>query len=122
MAHLIHFPARVDDRGTLTVAEQDLPFAPARLFWITGADGQLRGGHRHKRTQMVLVAVHGEIQVDIQSPGDKSRQVLREPTSGLYLAPEDWHTLRFGPGAALLVIASLGYDPDDYIREPYEPA
>ena len=36
-----------DDRGSLTVLDNVLPFPIARSYWIYGADGQTRGGHRH---------------------------------------------------------------------------
>jgi hypothetical protein len=120
MPKLIELPHRADSRGVLTIAEEVLPFTPARVFWITGADGQTRGGHRHVRTEMVLVALQGEVTINVQTPSEHRSIPLASPTVGLHLFPEDWHTMTFGPSSILLVIASHGYDPIDYITEPYE--
>jgi hypothetical protein len=121
MSGLIEFPHRVDARGVLTIAEEMLPFPPVRIFWITGADGQIRGGHRHARTEMILVALQGEVTVDVHTPTGHRSIPLVSPTVGLHLVPEDWHTMTFGRSSILLVIASHGYDPADYITEPYDP-
>jgi hypothetical protein len=118
MAHLIECRTYRDPRGMLTVVEDELPFAPARLFWITGADGHVRGGHGHKKTQMVLFAVAGTVKVNIRTGGDKRSFLLDRPDIGLYLAPEDWHTMEFAEGGVLFVAASLRFDPQDYIHMP----
>ncbi len=110
-------PCHADERGALTVAEDALPFRPVRVFWITGADGQTRGGHRHRRTELVLVAVAGRVVINVETPSSSGTFVLDAPHRALYLAPEDWHTMEFGKSAVLLVIASLGYDRQDYITE-----
>lgn len=119
MARLLNLPSHADARGRLTVAEPPLPFAPKRVFWITGAGGQQRGGHRHKLTEMLLVAVQGTIVVAVQSPHERREYPLTSPDQALYLAPEDWHALHFSDTGVLLVIASLPYDATDYILEPY---
>ena len=92
-------PDAPDDRGVLTVAEKELPFVPVRAFWITDADGQTRGGHGHKRTHMVLVAIAGSIRVSVHSAWAAEFQ-LQSPGEGLHLEPEDWHVLDYSPGAA----------------------
>ena len=68
---------------------------------------------------MLLAVLHGRVDIEVQSPTSSAHFVLASPDIGLHLAPEDWHRMRFGRAAVLLVIASLGYDPDDYITEPY---
>jgi hypothetical protein len=117
MARILTFENHADSRGLLTVAEKELPFVPVRAFWITGADGQDRGGHGHKVTHLVLVAIAGSITVSVTSKKG-GRFQLDTPTEGLHLEPEDWHTMEFGPGSALLALASHGYDANDYILTP----
>jgi hypothetical protein len=118
MAHLIECRTYRDARGMLTVVEDELPFVPARLFWITGADGHVRGGHGHKQSRMVLFAVAGKVRVDVRSALGASSFQLDRPDVGLYLAPEDWHTMTFADGGVLLVAASMRFDPQDHVLEP----
>ena len=54
---VLDLPTFSDPRGALTVLDQALPFAPVRTYWIFGADGQTRGGHRHKLSRQALVAM-----------------------------------------------------------------
>ena len=119
MARLIQFKSIADSRGLLTVAEKELPFMPVRAFWITGADGQSRGGHGHKVTRLVLVAITGKVTVQVRSR-QGGRFELNRPDHGLLLEPADWHSFVCEAGAALLALASHGYDADDYVLTPTE--
>lgn len=108
-----------DERGTLTVLQDVLPFEVRRMFWITGADGQTRGGHRHHVTRQALVALAGRVEVYMNNGHKESCIVLDTPSQCLLVEPDDWHTMTFGPGAVLLVLASHAYNPADYIDQPY---
>lgn len=112
-------PGHRDSRGQLVVLEQALPFVPCRVFWITGSDGQLRGGHRHHRTRQALVAVAGRVVVAMHDGRHRDSITLEAPNRCLLVEPDDWHTMAFGPGAILLVFASTPYDRNDYIDEDY---
>ncbi len=116
---LLKLPNFSDARGNLTVIENELPFTIARTFWISGADGKTRGGHRHHRTRQALVALAGEVSVFLDDGKRQTTVCLDHPSLCLVVEPEDWHTMAFEQGAVLLVFASLPYDPADYITEPY---
>ena len=51
----------------------------------------------------------------------KHRQDITLCTPGqcLLVEPEDWHTMSFGLGAVLLVMASHLFDKNEYIDEVY---
>jgi mannose-6-phosphate isomerase-like protein (cupin superfamily) len=115
----IELPYFEDARGALTVMQEVLPFAVRRVFWITGADGSVRGGHRHGRTRQFLVALHGRVVVHMDNGVVKDDVVLDRPNIGLLVEPRDWHTMKFEQGGVLLVFASEPYDRNDYIDEPY---
>lgn len=108
-----------DARGTLTVLQDVLPFEMRRIFWISGADGQTRGAHRHRATRMAMIAVAGTVRVCIDDGTQVRTVMLDDPARCLLVEPEDWHTMHFERGAVLLVVASHPYDPADYIHEPY---
>ena len=65
MSHftILNLPTFTDPRGALTVLEGALPFSVARTYWIYGADGQTRGGHRHRHTRQALIAVNGAVSI-----------------------------------------------------------
>ncbi len=121
MSHfqLIKLPTFTDSRGALTVMEGALPFPVVRSYWIYGADGQTRGGHRHRHTQQALVAVAGSVTIYMNDGQHAENIRLESPGDCLLVQPKDWHTMTFGPGSVLLVMSSHSYDRREYIDEPY---
>lgn len=122
MAHfpVLTLPTFTDPRGSLTVLEHALPFAVVRTYWIYGADGQTRGGHRHRHTRQALLAIKGEISIFMNDGITQETVVLNHPDQCLLVEPKDWHTMTFGPDAILLVMSSHSYDRSEYIDTPYE--
>ena len=116
---IIQLRQHEDPRGRLTVVEDELPFQSERTFWITEADGQVRGGHRHQRTRQGLVALLGKVTVFLDNGQRQVNVSLDNPSKCLIVEPSDWHTMTFEQGAILLVFASQPYDPADYINERY---
>ncbi len=115
---IIEIPTFEDDRGFLTVMEDILPFDIKRVYWIYGADQQLRGGHRHKITKQALVAVAGTVDLKINDGEKESLYILDNPSKCIIVEPEDWHTMFFKKNSVLLVFASHLYDKKDYIETP----
>ena len=119
MAELLKLPSFYDERGGLTVLEKTLPFDIKRVYWIYGADGCERGGHRHHLTKQAAVCVHGRCEVLIKNQGSISTHILDAPNICMILAPEDWHVLKnITHEAVIMVFASKAYDPQDYIVTP----
>lgn len=124
MAHftILNLPTFADRRGELTVLEGALPFPVVRTYWITGADGQTRGGHRHSYTRQALVAVSGTVSIYMNDGISADTIELTHPGQCLLVEPKDWHTMQFGTGSVLLVMSSHSYDRNEYIDTPYEGA
>lgn len=122
MSHFaqLMLPTFTDPRGSLTVLDGSLPFTPLRTYWIYGADGQTRGGHRHKHTRQALLAINGTITIYMNDGVTVEHVVLDQPGKCLLVEPKDWHTMHFGPGSVLMVMASHPYDRSEYIDTPYE--
>lgn len=119
MSELIILPTYSDNRGHLTVLENILPFQIKRLYWIYGAQGNSRGGHRHKLTEQAVICMHGSVEINIHRYQEKQCIKLESPTQCLLLPPEDWHTLdSFSADSVVLVLASHEYDAQDYISTP----
>ncbi|KAA9332256.1 WxcM-like domain-containing protein [Hymenobacter busanensis] len=121
LPHLIEFPRHgAESTGYISVCEQQqhVPFAVQRVFWTYDTPEHVaRGRHAHFHTQQVLVAVAGTIVVTTELP-DGQIEVFRldSPQVGVYIPPNAWHTMLYTPGAVQLVLASLPYDEQDYIR------
>ena len=122
MSHfnVLDLPTFADARGVLSVLDGALPFSIVRTYWIYGADGQLRGGHRHRSTRQALVSIHGSVTVYMNDGEAQEHVMLDSPARCLLVEPKDWHTMHFGPGAVLLVMASQPYDRAEYIDAPYD--
>jgi hypothetical protein len=117
---VLNLPTFSEQRGALTVLEGALPFAAVRTYWIYGADGQTRGGHRHTYTRQALVALSGSVAIFMNDGVTADTVELNHPSQCLLVEPKDWHTMTFGPGSVLLVMSSHPYDRSEYIDTPYE--
>lgn len=122
MSHfaIVNLPTFADARGSLTVLERALPFEVVRTYWIYGANGHKRGGHRHTYTRQALVAVSGQVEMYMNDGVTEETILLTQPSQCLLVEPKDWHTMRFFDGAVLLVMSSHPYDRNEYIDSPYE--
>jgi UDP-2-acetamido-3-amino-2,3-dideoxy-glucuronate N-acetyltransferase len=110
-----------DLRGDLSAGEfeQDIPFAVRRYFAVHNVPNEkVRGQHAHKKCHQFLVCVSGRCTVVADDGLARQDFLLDHPAVGLYLPPMTWGTqFRYSADAVLLVFASHGYDPDDYIRD-----
>ncbi len=116
----LDLPTFGDSRGALTVLDGALPFPIVRIYWIYGADGQVRGGHRHHKTRQALIAITGKVTVYMNDGVICDNVILDTPSRCLLVEPKDWHTMTFDQNSVLLVIASHSYDRSDYIDTPYD--
>ncbi len=113
-------PSVEDMRGMLTFGEvpTHLPFEVKRMFMVYGVPSkEIRGEHAHHELHQFLICVHGSCSV-IADDGRTRRQFLLDsPSKGLHLPPRIWSVqYKHSSDAALLVLASAGYDARDYIR------
>jgi hypothetical protein len=107
--------------GYLSVAqyEEHLPFDIKRVFWNYGVpDGVERGNHAYLRTRQVLIALHGRVEVSLESKGGEMASfILQHPAEGLYVPPHYWRRTRFFDGGILAVFSSHVFDPADNLRD-----
>lgn len=106
--------------GYLAVAQiqQDIPFVVKRLFWTYFTpQSVIRGRHAHHATSMVLIAVHGRIEVRTEMlSGQKNSFLLDRPDVGVWMRPLTWHTMQYSHDAVQLVLTDTEYVATDYIR------
>ena len=118
---MIDLPKIIDPRGNLTVAEQlsQVPFEVARVYWTYDVpSGESRGGHAHRQCEEMIVAVSGSFDVTLDNGSECRTFHLNHPYQALYVGTGIWRTLDdFSSGAVCLVLASLPFEEEDYIRE-----
>ena len=109
-----------DRKGNISVVEnnKDIPFEVHRTYYLYDVPGgESRGAHAHKELSQLIVAASGSFTVTLDDGNVKRTFLLNRPYQGLYVVPGIWRTLDdFSSGSVCLVLASHGYDENDYIR------
>lgn len=118
---IVKFPKVHNRAGNITAIENQLnaPFDIKRVYYLYDVPGgEDRGGHAHKELQQFIVAVSGAFDVLLDDGINKKIVHLDRPDFGLHIIPGIWRELlNFSSGAICLVLASHGYDEQDYLRE-----
>jgi hypothetical protein len=120
-AAIIQFPRVLDSRGNLTFieAEKHIPFKIARVYWIYDVPGgESRGSHAYRKLQEVIIALSGSFEVYLDDGVAQKQVTLNRTYYGLYVPNMLWRRLQnFSTNSVALVLASLPYSVDDYIRD-----
>ncbi|MCI9607834.1 MAG: WxcM-like domain-containing protein [Muribaculaceae bacterium] len=108
-------------KGNISVVEnrKTVPFDVKRVYYLYDVPGgESRGGHAHKALSQLIVAASGSFTVTLDDGSVRRTFTLNRPYQGLYIVPGIWRTLEdFSSGAVCMVLASEGYDEEDYIRD-----
>jgi hypothetical protein len=120
-AAIIQFPKILDDRGNLTFveAERHVPFGIPRVYWIYDVPGgESVGSHAYRELQEVIIALSGSFEVFLDDGMAQKTVTLNRAYYGLYIPNMLWRRMQhFSTNAVALVLASLPYDPKDYLRD-----
>jgi len=118
---IIQLPKILDDRGNLTVVEalRHVPFRVARAYWIYDVPGgESRGSHAYRELQEVIIALSGSFEVFLDDGLAQKTITLSRAYYGLYVPNMIWRRMQhFSTNSVALVLASLPYSPQDYIRD-----
>ena len=118
---IIELPRIENPAGNITPVHGSLniPFDIARVYYLYDIPGGItRGGHAHKKLQQLIVSASGSFDVMLDDGINKKTVTLNRPYYGLYLPQMIWRELQnFSSGGICLVLASLSYDEQDYIRD-----
>lgn len=118
---LTEFKDFTDKYGHLTPleAEEDIPFAISRVYYISKVEPDIRRGfHSHVDLEQMLICVSGSVKILVKTPYEEEIITLDKQTTGLYIGPMIWREMYdFSEHAVLLVLASKHYDVKDYIRD-----
>lgn len=118
---IIQLPKISDPRGNLSVIEElkDIPFKIERTYWIYDVPGgEKRGGHAYKENQEFIVALSGSFDVVLDDGKEKKIFSLNRSYNGLYVPKGMWREMEnFSTNSLALVLSSIKYDQEDYIRD-----
>jgi dTDP-4-dehydrorhamnose 3,5-epimerase-like enzyme len=118
---IIELPKITDARGNLTFVEANrhIPFEIKRIYYLYDVPGgESRAGHAHKRLQQFMIAANGSFDVTVDDGHTKKVFHLNRSYYGLYIPQMVWRDLNnFSSGSVCLVLASMYFDEDDYIRD-----
>jgi oxalate decarboxylase/phosphoglucose isomerase-like protein (cupin superfamily) len=118
---IIELPQIENRAGNITpiVSYSEIPFSINRVYYLYDVpSGETRGGHAHKELQQLIIAASGSFDVVLDDGKIKRTISLNRPNFGLYVKSGIWRELlNFSSGSVLLVLASLKYTEDDYIRK-----
>lgn len=118
---IISLPKIQDPRGNLSFIEtgRSLPFVIQRAYWIYDVPGgEIRGGHAYRELQEFFIALSGSFDVVLDDGKGQKTVSLNRSYFGLYVPSMIWrHLENFATNSVCLIIASLPYSKEDYIRD-----
>jgi dTDP-4-dehydrorhamnose 3,5-epimerase-like enzyme len=117
----INLPKITDARGNISFIEGNnhIPFEIKRVFYLYDVpSGATRGGHAHKRSEQLIIALSGSFEVLLDDAYTKKSFFLNRPHYGLYIPPGIWRELEnFSSNSVALTLTSTLFEEDDYIRD-----
>ena len=119
--HIIDLPKILDQRGNLSFVEANnhIPFSIKRTYWIYDVPGgEIRGSHAFKENQELIIALSGSFDVVLHDGLKESRFHLNRSYYGLYVPSMIWRSMEnFSTNSLAVILASIPYAADDYIRD-----
>lgn len=118
---IVELPIVHNDSGNITVMENNMniPFDIKRIYYLYDVPmGAERGGHAHYELQQYVVAASGSFTFILDDGENKKEVFLNHPNKALHIKPGIWREMKdFSSGSICLVLASIEYTENDYIRE-----
>ncbi|MDC1179843.1 FdtA/QdtA family cupin domain-containing protein [Flavobacteriaceae bacterium] len=117
---IIDLPKILDPRGNLSFLESNnhFPFEIKRTYWIYDVPGgEIRGSHAFKKSNEFIIALSGSFDVVINDGKNEVKYSLNRSYYGLYVPNMLWRRVEnFSTNALALIVSSIPYDQNDYIR------
>jgi len=119
--NILYLPKISSTSGSITVAENNIhiPFVARRVYYLYDIPGgESRAAHAHKHLEQLIIAASGSFDITIDDGMNKKTVHLSRPYFGLHIKPGIWRDIsNFSSGSICLVLASLEYDENDYLRD-----
>lgn len=109
------------DIGFLVPLElgENIPFEVKRIFYTYNVPSECnRGAHAYHNTEQVLICISGSLKIKCFDGINENIYELKSPNEALYVSQKVWRTtFEHSSDAVLLVLSSLEFDENDYIRD-----
>ena len=109
------------DIGFLIPLEKNLnlSFEVKRIFYSYSVPFESnRGAHAYYNTKQVLICISGSLKIKCFDGENEIIYKLNKVDEALYIESHVWRTsFEHSPDAVLLVLSSLEYNEEDYIRD-----
>ena len=117
---IIDLPKILDPRGNLSFLESNnhVPFEIKRTYWIYDVPGgEIRGSHAFKKSHEFIIALSGGFDVVLNDGKKEVKYSLNRSYYGLYVPNMLWRRVEnFSTNSLALIVSSIPYDQNDYIR------
>ena len=117
---IIDLPKILDPRGNLSFFESNnhVTFDIKRTYWIYDVPGgEIRGSHAFKNSHEFIIALSGSFDVVLNDGKKEVKHSLNRSYYGLYVPKMLWRRVEnFSTNALALIVSSISYDQNDYIR------
>jgi hypothetical protein len=117
---IIDLPKITARQGNITFVEdfKHVPFSIERVYYIYDVPGgEERGAHAHIELQQILVSAMGAFDIILDDGISKKTFRMDRAYYGLLMPQMIWREIvNFSSGGICLVLASMPYQEDDYIR------
>ena len=118
---IVSLPKFLDARGNLSFVQNTthIPFSIKRVYWVYDVPGgECRGGHAYIQNEEFIIALSGSMDVVVDDGRQKKTYSLNRSYFGLYIPKGLWREMNnFSTNAVALELASVEYDPSDYVRD-----
>jgi len=119
--NIVHLPRIHNRAGNITPVENSIhiPFEVKRIYYLYDIPGgESRAAHGHRQLEQLIIAASGSFDISVDDGTNKKTVQLNRPYMGLHVKPGMWRNIaNFSSGAICLVLASLLYDPADYLND-----
>lgn len=119
--NIIHLRRIHNRAGNITPVENNIhvPFDVKRVYYLYDIPGgESRAAHGHKQLEQFIVAASGSFDLTIDDGINRKTVQLNRPYMGLHVKPGIWRDIsNFSSGAICLVLASMPYTEEDYMRD-----
>ena len=117
---IIQLPKILDKRGNLSFLESmnHIPFEIKRTYWVYDVPGgEIRGSHAFKDSHEFIIALSGSFDVILNDGKKEIKYSFNRSYYGLYIPNMLWRRVEnFSTNALALIVSSIPYDQNDYIR------
>ena len=97
----------------------NIPFEVKRIFYTYNVPFESnRGAHAYHNTEQVLICISGDLKIKCFDGNKETIYELNNLNEAIYIPPKVWRTtFEHSSDAVLLVLSSLEYNEQDYIRD-----